>query len=64
MSQFDNLKDKAQQAAQDNPDKVEQASDKGLDAAGGAADKATGGGHSDKVDKAQQAADDRIGDKG
>lgn len=44
-----------------NSDKGEQATDKGLDAAGNAADKATGGGHSDQVDKAQQAADDKIG---
>lgn len=42
-------------------DKGEKATDQGLDKAAGAADKATGGGHSDQVDKAQQAADDKIG---
>ena len=36
-------------------------SDKGLDAAGGAADKATGGGHGDTIDKATDAADKKIG---
>jgi len=42
-------------------DKGEQVSDKGLDAAGNAADKASGGGHGDKIDKATDAADKKIG---
>jgi len=42
-------------------DKGEQVSDKGLDAAGNAADKATGGGHGDQIDKATDAADKKIG---
>lgn len=42
-------------------DKGEQVSDKGLDAAGNAADKASGGGHGDQIDKATDAADKKIG---
>ena len=42
-------------------DKGEQVSDKGLDAAGNAADKATGGGHGDQIDTATDAADKKIG---
>ncbi|WFR68129.1 Rv0909 family putative TA system antitoxin [Curtobacterium flaccumfaciens] len=53
------LGDKAKDFA--NSDKGEQASDAGLDKAAEAADKATGGGHGDQIDKAQQAADDKIG---
>jgi hypothetical protein len=43
-------------------DKGEQLSDAGLDKAGDAADKATGGGHGDQIDKATDAADDKIGE--
>jgi len=42
-------------------DKGEKATDAGLDKAGSAADKATGGGHGDKIDKAKDAADGKIG---
>lgn len=42
-------------------DKGEQVSDKGLDAAGNAADKASGGSHGDQIDKATDAADKKIG---
>ena len=42
-------------------DKGEKASDGVLDKAADKVDSATGGGHSDQIDKAQQAADDRIG---
>lgn len=55
-----NLGDKAKDFA--NSDKGEQATDAGLDKAAGAADKATGGGHGDQVDKAEHAADDKIGE--
>ena len=55
-----NLGDKAKDFA--NRDKGEQATDAGLDKAAGAADKATGGGHGDQVDKAEHAADDKIGE--
>jgi len=42
-------------------DKGEQISDGVLDKAGDKADAATGGGHKDQVDKAQQAADTKLG---
>ena len=55
-----NLGEKAKDFA--NSDKGERATDAGLDKAAGAADKATGGGHGDQVDKAEHAADDKIGE--
>lgn len=57
MSLFDKAKDLAQQ----HPDKVESISDSVIGKAGDAADKATGGKYADKVDTAQQKADDAIG---
>jgi hypothetical protein len=45
-----------------NSDKGEKVSDAGLDKAGDAADKATGGGHSEQIDKATEAADEKVGD--
>jgi hypothetical protein len=45
-----------------NSDKGEKVSDAGLDKAGDAADKATGGGHSEQIDKATEAADKKVGD--
>lgn len=53
------LGDKAKDFAES--DKGEKATDAGLSKAAGAADKATGGGHGDQIDKAEQAADDKIG---
>ena len=44
-----------------NSDKGEKVSDAGLDKAGDAADKATGGGHSEQIDKATEAADKKVG---
>ncbi len=44
-----------------NSDKGEQVSDGVLDKAADKADDATGGGHQDQIDKAQQAADGKIG---
>jgi len=41
-------------------DKVEQASDQGLDRAGDLADERTGGQHGDRVDKAQAKADEHL----
>ena len=64
MSQFDNLRDKAEQAAQDHPEQVEKFSDQGLDQAGDAADGATGGRFSDQIDQGQQRGDDAIGGSG
>lgn len=40
----------------------EQRSDSVLDKAAQAADKATGGKHTDKIQKARDAADDKLGD--
>lgn len=56
------LKDKVQDAANQNPDKVEKVSDQGLQKGADAIDKKTGGQHSDKIQKGEQAADQRIGD--
>jgi len=53
------LGDKAKDFA--DSDKGEQATDAGLGKAADAADKATGGGHSEQIDKAEHAADDKIG---
>jgi len=53
------LTDKAKDFA--DSDKGEQATDAGLGKAADAADKATGGGHGDQIDKAEHAADDKIG---
>ncbi|PYY36687.1 antitoxin [Curtobacterium sp. MCJR17_055] len=53
------LSDKAKDFA--NSDKGEKATDAGLDKAAGAADKATGGSHGDQIDKAENAADGKIG---
>ena len=44
-----------------NSDKGEQASDSALEKAADKADDATGGKHSDQIDKAEHAADGRIG---
>jgi hypothetical protein len=54
------LGDKAKDFA--NSDKGEQATDTGIDKAGDAADKATGGKFDDKIDKGQAAADSKVGD--
>jgi len=56
---IDDLKNKAGDAL--HSDKGEQASDAGLDKASDAASKATGGSRDEQIDKAQQAADERIG---
>ena len=42
-------------------DKAEALSDKALDAAAGAAKKATGGKHDDKIDTARDAVDGKVG---
>lgn len=62
MSQFDGLADKASQLNQEHGDKIEGASDQAIQKGGDFADEKTGGQHSDKVDQATQAADERIGD--
>jgi MT0933-like antitoxin protein len=55
---LDELKDKAAQSGMQ-----EKVSDAGIDKAGDAVDAKTGGGHAEQVDKAQQAADAKIGDQ-
>lgn len=62
MSMFDNLKDKATEAAGRHPDKVEQFSDQGIERAGDLADERTGGKFAEHTDKVQAAGDERIGD--
>lgn len=57
MAGFDDIADKGKDAMKD-----EGASDKALDGAEGAADKATGGKHSEQVDSARDKADDKLGD--
>ncbi|WIB78110.1 Rv0909 family putative TA system antitoxin [Curtobacterium sp. MCPF17_002] len=52
--------DKAKDLA--GSEKGEKATDAGLDKAAGAADKASGGGHGDQIDKAEDAADKKVGD--
>jgi hypothetical protein len=53
------LGDKAKDLA--DSDKGEKATDTGIDKAGDAADKATGGKFDGQIDKGQQAADDKVG---
>ena len=54
---LDDLKDQAGQSGMQ-----EKVSDAAIDKAGDAADAKTGGGHGEQIDKAQQAADQRIGE--
>ncbi|MGV1008916.1 MAG: antitoxin [Dermatophilaceae bacterium] len=62
MSLFDSAKDKLSQALEDNADKVEQASDTGLDKAAELAKDKTGGQFSEQVEQARDAADQHIGE--
>lgn len=61
MGMFDEMKDKAAKLAADHPDQVEKISDQVIERGGDAADRATGGKYADKVDMAQEKADDSIG---
>ncbi len=56
---IDDLKNKASDAL--SSDKGEKASDTGLDKAGDAASKATGGKHDEQIDKGTDQADKRLG---
>ena len=56
------LFDKAKDAL--NSDKGEQGSDSALDKAARFVDEKTGGKHTDQIQKARDAADDRIGNEG
>lgn len=55
---LDELKDKAMGAG----GMQEKVSDVGIDKVGDAADAKTGGEHADKIDKAQEIADQKIGE--
>ena len=61
MGTFDELKDTGQKIASEHPEQAEKFTDQANQQAGDAADKATGGQHSEQVDQAQQKADDAIG---
>lgn len=61
MSFFDSAKEKAEQFATDNPDKLEELSDQGQERGGDLADGATGGRSSEQIDRGQAAADERLG---
>ena len=54
---LDDLKNQAAESGMQ-----EKVSDAAIDKAGDAVDAKTGGGHSDQVDKAQEAADQKIGE--
>ena len=56
MSEFGDLAGKAEELAQERPDQVKQ----GLEKAGQAADEKTGGQYTDQIDKAEQAAEQRL----
>ncbi|SMH49389.1 MT0933-like antitoxin protein [Rathayibacter oskolensis] len=61
MVDLGGLADKAKNAA--NSDRGEELTDTGLDKAGDAAGKATGGKFDDKIDGAEKAADGRVGNE-
>lgn len=70
MAGFDDIAKKAQQFLNNDRvkgaltnEKAEGVSDKLLDAVAGAADKATGGKHTDKIQKARDEADKKVGDQ-
>lgn len=56
MSTFDNMRDKAEDAAAEHPDQV----DEGIEKAGDFADDKTGGKYSDQVDRGQEKAGDYV----
>jgi hypothetical protein len=62
MGFLDDAKDKISDLVNDNPEKVEEYSDQGIDKAGDALDGATGGKYAEQVDAGQEKADDAIGE--
>jgi hypothetical protein len=62
VSLFDSAKEKLQQLADDNPEKVEQLSDQAITRGGDAADSVTGGKYAEHVDQGQVKADEAIGE--
>ncbi|MBD8704162.1 Rv0909 family putative TA system antitoxin [Frigoribacterium sp. CFBP9039] len=70
MAGFDDISKKAQAFLKDGKvqealksEKAEGVSDSVLDAVAKAADKATGGKHSDKIEQARRQADEKLGDR-
>lgn len=61
MSRFDKLRRKAQTWAKENPEQVEKVSDSVLHRGGNLLDTATGGKYTDKITKARQKADEKLG---
>lgn len=59
---FDNVRGKAEEAAANNPEKVEEFSDRAIQTGGDAADSATGGRFAGQVDSVQEQADQRVGE--
>lgn len=62
MGFLDDAKDKVSDLVHDNPDKVEELSDQGIERGGDMFDQATGGKYADQVDQAQTKADESIGE--
>ena len=56
MSEFGDLAGKAEELAKEHPDQVKE----GLEKAGQVADEKTGGQHTGQIDKAEQAAEQRL----
>ena len=61
MGMFDEIKDKAEEFADEHKDVVEKVSDQVLDKAGDAVDEATGKKFTGQIEQAERAADDAIG---
>ncbi len=62
MGFLDDAKDKISDLVHDNPDKVEDLSDQGIDRAGDALGGATGGKYAEQIDAGQEKADGAIGE--
>ena len=62
MSFLDSAKEKLQQLADDNPEKVEQLSDQAITHGGDAVDRVTGGKYAEHLDQGQVKADEAIGE--
>ena len=65
MSLFDKakeLEELARKQMAEHPEQTEKYSDEGIERAGDAIDRLTGGKYADQVDKAQHAADDHVGE--
>ncbi|MBK9476289.1 MAG: antitoxin [Tetrasphaera sp.] len=62
MGVFDSMKEKVEELLGQNPDKVEELSDAGIEKAGDAVDQATGGKFSDQVDQGENMLDEKIGE--